>query len=34
VPASTAHKILRGSVSVTFNGATVTRAFSRRVQSG
>jgi len=34
VPASAAHKILRGSVSVTFNGVTVTRAFSRRVQSG
>ena len=34
VPASAARKMLRGSVSVTFEGVTIRRAFSRRVQSG
>jgi subtilisin family serine protease len=34
VPASAVRKILRGTVRVTFEGATTSRTFSRRIQSG
>ena len=34
VPASAAGKMLRGTVGVTFGGSTISRTFSRRVQSG